>query len=131
MGLTLKASATDSVGRASGARRSSDWVASRRAPSTEVAGRFFRSDQCVKVVGADQPQPADQCPQQGFLRDIVFDHEAGAIIIDARALDARACAQPRQRRFGKGLSATEGRNMEAHPARNEMPDRQFHREMSL
>ena len=99
-------------------------LAVRRMLDVSLAGR----DQRIEVVDRRQAQAADQGAQLRLLRGVVFDDDAGAVVVDPRSLDAGAGAQPGERGLGERAAARDRRDVKPHAARDEMPDRQFHRE---
>src|SRR5262249_26819652 len=107
----------------------------QRSAAIEASGRAFRRTivrelrghhQAAQLDDAHDPQAADDGAQQCLVSDVGLDDQTGAIIVDARAPDAVARAQPRHRGFRQGSPSTERRNVQAHATRNEMADGQFH-----
>src|SRR5262249_49980461 len=100
--------------------------AAARALGRSIVPDIRGNHQAAELGDAHEPQAADDGAQQRLVSHVVLDDQAGAIIVDARASDAVTRAQPLQGRFRQGPSSTEGRNVQAHAARNEMADGQFH-----
>jgi hypothetical protein len=94
----------------------------RRTGLRQVRG----AHQVAQLDDAHEPQAAYDGAQQRLVSHVVFDDQAGAVIVDARALDAVARAQPGERSFGQRPPPAQRRNMQAHAPRNEMANGQFH-----
>ena len=100
--------------------------AAARALGRSIVGEIRGDHQAAELGDAHEPQAADDGAQQRLVRHVVLDDQAGAIIVDARAFDAVTRSQPLQGRFRQRPPSTEGWNVQAHAARNEMTDGQFH-----
>jgi hypothetical protein len=100
--------------------------AAARALGRSIVPDIRGSHQAAELGDAHEPQAADDGAQQRLVRHVVLDDQAGAIIVDACASDAVTRSQPLQGRFRQGPPSAEGRNVQAHAARNEMADGQFH-----
>src|SRR5262252_267251 len=100
--------------------------ATARAFGRSIVPEVRGDHQAAELGDAHEPQAADDGAQQRLVRHVVLDDQAGTIIVDARASDAVTRAQPLQGSFRQGAPSAEGRNVQAHAARNKMADGEFH-----
>ena len=100
--------------------------AAGRALGRSIVPDIRGNHQAAELGDAHEPQAADDGAQQRLVSHVVLDDQAGALIVDARASDAVTRSQPLQGCFRQGGPSAEGRNVQAHAARNEMADGEFH-----
>ena len=102
-GLALKAISSDTVGSASGKRfeTAGRRIRVRRTGAVcEFGDQHFMSARltCLKAL--------QQRAQQRLMSRIVFQHQAGAVIVDARRLDSGLAAEPTEESLGQRTLVT-------------------------
>ena len=109
------------AGSASTPQARSDWRSPVLAPSANSG------DQRLDVGQAGVLKALQQRAQQRLMRRIVFQHQAGAVVIDARRLIPDCASQPTEEmsRPDERLRHN-SRNIEPNAPRHRMTDRKFH-----